>query len=39
MDVLAGLMEEAAAFIERGRKMVDEAAATGPDEDDPPPDY
>ncbi len=39
IDVLAGLIEEAAAFIERDRRMVDEAAATGPDEDDPPPDY
>lgn len=31
-------IEEAWAFIERCRSVVDEAIARGPDEPDPPPD-
>ncbi len=38
-ETLAGLVEEAAAFLHRCRALVDEAVDDGPDEADPPPDY
>lgn len=39
MEELEGLVEEAAAFVERCRALVAEAQVAGPDEADPPPDY
>lgn len=38
-ETIAGHIEEAAAFIERCRGVVDQALAAGPDQSDPPPDY
>lgn len=38
-EKLAGLIEEATAFVARCRTVVSQAQADGADEDDPPPDY